>query len=343
MQKSFLYYKLSFVAFAIVLFTSCRKENGIDNDTVIKKPYGLYIGTSQGALLNTNDGELYKTIFPPDGYPQRSLVYSGPNIIMIKDRVHVSEDNGRNFNPKYFFAHPFPSWQSMMLVVPSHNRVYLSNFNFGARSVAYSEDNGVKWVVDGEWGIDVLGEDITSFAQLKNGLLLGHSAVTDSLYKRTDKNAKWEHVKAGQGQTSTGLPPAGRFYINRMENTLIATDYTGLNGVQYSDDNGLNWKQYQGTLPTRPLYATNAPFDQVLLVGTDSMGVYKLKNGTLAPANNGLEENTSVFAIIGKEDIYKNDATRRYIYIATDKGLYRSNDLGENWHIVQPGDYRALY
>jgi hypothetical protein len=73
------------------------------------------------------------------------------------------------------------------------------------------------------------------------------------------------------------------------------------------------------------------------------MGIYRLQGGVFVPSNNGLESRTSVFAITAKDDIFKNEATKRYVYIATDKGIYRSEDLGQNWALVKEGDYRAIY
>jgi hypothetical protein len=96
-------------------------------------------------------------------------------------------------------------------------------------------------------------------------------------------------------------------------------------------------------LPQQRLLATAAPFDQVLLVGTDSLGVYSLSGNTFSPINNGLGTTTSVRGIAAKDNVYKNDLVRDYFYIATSTGLYRSQDAGENWERVFPGDFTVIY
>ncbi len=341
MRKSYLLYKMSVIALIAVGLQSCKKENGIDNDTVVKKPYGLYVGEEDGSLLNTNDGQAYKTIFPPDGFASRALTTSGNNIIWAKANVHLSEDNGKNFNPTYFLTNafylgirPYIPWQQIILDVPSHDRVYICSSE--GKGIALSIDHGKTWKPDTLWDDGISNTIITSLTQLKNGSLFAHNLSDNSVYKRDNKDDRWTKI-----ETTTALTP-GIYYLSHFNNTLVATDIAGVSGAFFSNDEGRNWTAYTG-LPNRLLYTTATPFDQTLLVGTDSQGVYRLDNGQFVPSNNGLETYTTVYAILGKDDIYKNNATKRYVYMATNKGLYRSEDLGQNWVLVKEGSYVALY
>lgn len=336
---------LAFVAIAIIALQSCKKENGIDNNAVIEKPYGLYISDDQGQLLNTNDGETYKTIFPPDGYRSRALITSGNNIIWVKKNVHLSTDNGANFNPTYnkiqaFYLNllPYLPWQQIIIDVPDHKRVYIGSTD--GQGVAMSVDNGKTWTVDNEWDDNTVGGNITSFTQLKSGLLYAHSLTTDSLYQRDNASDKWTWVNQ-----QTPLPATGIFYISHYNNTLLATDISGASGVYASDDKGLNWMPYSGLPNTHILYTTAAPFDEVLLVGTDSLGIYRFEpsSSSFVASNAGLGTNTVVYSIVGKDNLYKNNISKRYVYIATNKGLFRSEDMGRNWSLVKPGSYVGLY
>jgi len=331
-------YKLAFAFFAVAAVQSCKKSNGIDNNSVIKKPYALYVGSNSGDLLNTNDGTAYKTIFATDRYPYRAIITSGDNVLFVKANVHLSENNGHNFNPTYTgFANPFTPWQQMILNVESYGKIYLASIDPTSRGVVYSEDHGKKWKVDNNFDTSVNPTAlISSFTQLKNGTMFGFDDTKDSLYRKDNKDDAWSHFLQNRQQ------PGGMSYLSHFNNTLLLTDFRGTNGVQYSNDSGKNWTPYTG-LPIRKLLCTNAPLDRVLLVGTDSFGVYRLENGRFVASNNGLENYTTVYAIAGKEDIYKNGIEKRYIYLATNRGVYRSEDLGFTWALVLEGDFGSLY
>src|SRR5687768_8261552 len=168
MRISDLVYKLAFVGMAAVVLVSCKKENGIDNNQVIKKPYGLYIGDSEGAIMNTNDGHLYRTIHPTDGYAPRAIVTSGNNVMFVKANLHLSEDNGMNFNPKYLLGiNPLAQWQPLVLNVNDHGRIYLASMDPTSKGIVYSENNGVTWSIDYAWDGGALGGGISSFTQLR--------------------------------------------------------------------------------------------------------------------------------------------------------------------------------
>jgi len=343
MRISTLCCKLAIAGSLLFFLQSCKKENGIDNETVVKKPYGLFIGDSEGQLLNTTDGEYYKTLFTPDGYPTRGLVTSGENILWVKMNLHLSTNNGVNFNPTYQslklflpYLKPLMPWPRQILNVPSHNRVYVAS-ELG-KGIAYSDDNGLAWTTDGNWAHDVLGGGISSFAQLANGVLFAHSWNKDSIYRRENADASWTWV-----EPSSGLPSPAAFYLLNMGNTLVAVDASGNHGVWFSDDEGKNWYSKPGLPSGKILYAGHVAFDQTLLIGTDSAGVYRLENNVFIPSNYGLGDYTVVYSITSKNNIYKNDVNKEYVYIATNKGLYRSDDLGRNWYLVKPGEYVFVY
>lgn len=337
MKKNILLNYIALGALVCFAFQGCKKENGIDNETVVKRPYGLYISSAAGELLNTNNGVDFTTVFPVDGYAAKALVTTDSAIFWQKANLFYSLDNGAHFNPVYYIGvppTPTTPWHHDMIYARDHKKIYVASVK--GRGIYFSSDNGRNWFDDPDWDDNLTGGFISTFTQLKNGAIYAHSNFTDSFYKKDNATDKWSWV-----EQITPLPSFGVYYITHFDNTMVATDVTGAMGVYYSND-GQNWLAYSG-LPNVPLRATSAPFDEVLLVGTDSMGVYRLQSGQFVPANNGLDVKTSVLGIVGKDNIYKNGARKRFIYLATDKGLYVSDDLGQNWTQAKPGSYVGVY
>ena len=333
----FLYIIMLSVTIGGLFGSGCRKENGIVNNNVIRTPYSLYFSDKLGAMYNTNDGKAYKVIFPTDGYTARAVTTSGPNIIWVKNNLHLSADNGLNFNPKNFNVSPLANWQSLILDVPDQGRLYLAS-KTGVNGVEFSPDNGITWQTDPAtvWG-SISGASVQSFAQLRNGWLYAIDNTGTRIFERKSLTAQWTEV------TQVTALPAGTYYLSHFNNALIAADVTGVGGLFYSNNGGVDWATYAGLPNSQEIFSVGAPLDQVLLCGTDSAGIYRLVGDKFQPSNNGLEPFTKVYGIVGKQETYKNNVIRQFVYIATSKGLFRSEDLGQNWTLVRPGDIRVLY
>ncbi len=328
--------------------TGCKKENGIVNNNVVRTPYGLLIGQVNGKIENTNDGATYKTIFSIDNSAPRAILTSGLNILMVKYNpvlahpgadlfVMQTDTPALNFNylGKIHIKTAAP-WASAILDVPSHDAIYAATAENGGVSASYGT-HGVNWEpVQGVNGSNPDPGKSSSFTQTRDGNVYGLDNSSPTIFKLTTVKTAWTQT------TATGLP-AGNFYLSHINNTLLAGDYTGSAGVYYSADGGQNWTQYSGLSSGQQVFSLAAPFDQVVLAGTDSAGIYRLVNGAFVPSNNGLEAFTSVYGIVGKQNIFKNDVIKQYIYIATNKGLFRSEDLGQNWVKVRGESFRTLY
>ena len=338
MQKPYFLHKLILGSALLATLASCHKENGIDNNNVVSTPYGLYASDALGTLYNTNNGDFYKLNFPTDGYPMRAVTTSGTNILFVKSNTHLSINNGVNFNYTEKEVTKFANWQSLILDVPQWNKLFLAADAATAQSpIKISTDHGVTWSYDMAWEpAGFASFKITSFTQLANGELYAHDAVNNKLYKRATDGANWKEV------TMNGMPAGGPYYLSHINNVLILADYTGVQGIWNSTNSGQNWNQYTG-LPGRPIYAVSAPFDEVLLVGTDSTGLYKLLGNSFTPANSGMGSNNVVKGIAGKENTFKNGVIARYYYVATSNGIYRSGNQGQDWILVKSGNFTKVY
>ncbi len=215
---------------------------------------------------------------------------------------------------------------------------------------------------------------MTSFALLKNGYLCGYDANSNRNFYRS-KNSLWNESTGnpdssvfnglGSPLNYSGAPlphhkisglltptypvvdTEAKYSYGHFNNRLIAIDNINCNGngAYYSDDLGKNWTRYTG-LPSKPLLCISAPFEEICLIGTDSAGLYELNTNTGAwqqQVNNGLGTNIVVRNIAFKENIFKNGTHAKYIYLATNQGIYQSTDGGNKWVKTIPGNYVAVY
>lgn len=333
-------YSMGVVAAMALTFQSCKpKINEIDNNQVISKPYSLYVGDSSGTILNTNEGFNYKYVVFNGGIPTTSIITAGNNILFYQYNLHIIENSltGNNSNPTYTDV-GFGFEQSIMHYWARYKRVYV--ISALGKGMVYNDDFGEvnKWRPVTDENVPA-GTQITSFTELKSGKLIALDNFNKETFRLSDPGQQWQKTTGG-----TKLP-VGLFYLTHKENTVIAVDYSGQSGAFYSTDDGATWNAYAGLPAGDPLYCANAPFDQTVLIGTASKGIYRLKLGetNFEPASIGLTQNMTVRAIVGKEDYYKNGISKRYIYAATSKGIFRSEDFGDNWVIVKEGNFVSAY
>lgn len=340
MNSNSIVHRLAVLAlFALAMQSCVKRTNGIDNNQVITKPYSLYVADTLGGIHNSNDGITWKNmVFSVGSVPTRAIVTADSNVIWIGAiGAYYSPDfDGRyQFNVATTNINLNAYGQSSILYARSFKRVFLAGDNPGG--VLYSDSSGKPSTWKSDTSPALTGASVTSYTQLKSGNVVGYDDASKNSYTLANTSATWS------AHASSGLPATGKFFISHFNDDLVAGDVNGVNGVYYSRNAG-PWTQYAGIPAGVPVLCINAPFDQTLLVGTVG-GVYRLQTSTntFFPKNNGLHDDIIVTGIIGKEDIYKNGTVKQYVYLSTNKGVYVSYDLGENWVRVKTGNYVAIY
>ncbi len=345
MRKPYLSIVLFLLAVSTVAFDSCNKRVGLEsNGDELAIPYSVYFSDSAGILYNSNNGDLIKKLlFPADGYPSRALAVTGPShLVWVKKNAHYTMDNGETFGPTYFNVNPAAYNQSGLLYARDQERVYIaSDQGFG---VAYNEKNGQsgEWQLEpaSNWDNTITGSvSITSYTQLSNGEIYAYDDINNRLFKKDNIGDAWSEISI---DLANFPHDGGSVSLASYKNVVVAIDSTDSLGVWYST-NGSNWSQFSGLPDDTRIACAGAPFNEELFVGTYYQGLFRLEMGVMVPANEGLEANLIVRGIKGKYERSKNDAEKRVVYLATNKGIYRSEDIGRNWRKVREGNFINVY
>jgi hypothetical protein len=251
-------------------------------------------------------------------------------------------DNGGTFGPTYFFVNPAAYNQSALLYARDQERVYIAGTE--DRGVSYNEKHGQsgEWQVEqpSNWDNTITGPiSISSYTQLNNGFIWAYDDVNNRLFRKDNKGDAWTEVVI---DTNTFKHHLGSISLSSYKNVIVAIDSSDSLGAYYSTD-GVAWSEFQGLPQTTRTAVANAPFNEELFVGTYYKGLYRLEFGMMVPANEGLEDGLIVRGIKGKYERYKNNTEKRVIYITTNKGIYRSVDIGRNWVKIKDGNFINVY
>jgi len=380
MQKLNLYI-VGILLMAIIGFNSCTKNNGgIDNNQIIETPYSLFFSDSAGAVYNSNDGKAYTNIFPADGRPCRAICSQESNIFIVKTNLYTSFNNGLNFSVGNNEVDSLTTTdcnnitvglnESMIINIPNWYRTYIASNNpapqnYFGQEFSFSGGGYGTWAnFDATFDtfpghIGNLGFQMISYTQLSNGILcaLGIQPPVSSPYNyrnfyKVDTETyatPWEEVTgdilgAPRNQTGSPLPTNGFFTLGHYNERLIAIDSKCNNGAYYSDDTGRTWIQYPGIPPNTSLLSICSPFEETCLIGS-AAGLYVLNNntGTFQLNTNGLTADLRVSGITYKENVYKTGTSQKFVYLATNKGIYQSTDGGNNFILTIPGNYTCIY
>lgn len=319
-----------------------RTEN-IVNLNVITKPYSLQFSDTSGEIYSTNDGELIYPLRTSGTGPIEALGTTGNSRLMVptsKSFLFVDdagEGQNTNFNPVYGNINSSAFGNSMFINLPGYvdsgavvkDRIYIASSE--GRGIAYNDYNAQKdsvWFLVPDDALPASGS-ITSFAKLDNGTVIAFDDVSRKVYRKPDLGTKWQAAK------STGLPSAGagRMYIVNQANNILAikTGDATDNNIWRSTDGGDNFSMLPA-LGVDDMTCAIAAFDKVIVAGTRENGIFRLSGqNKWEQSTNGLVEGIRINAITYKTNKFKGEKEGQYIFIATNKGVFRSDDLGQSW------------
>lgn len=324
----------------LILFaTSCKKYNNVNNNATIKTPFTLYMGGYSGTVQRTNDGVYFTTEFSVDQSAVRHLEFADSNVVNIKQNSYYSKNAGSSFN----ISNAVPrDYQSLFYqyFLPNGLKYDASTkilYLCGKSDLMVSTDFGVTYSPESAWGTG--GKIVpTSITELDNGDLFIGKDSTD-LYKKTGGVGNWNKVN-----TVTVLPSDSTWYLAHSHDTLIAIDYYGRFGVKYSTDGGLNWNSFTGVSNNGKeiLFGNNTPETGEFYIGRDSGGLFKLNGTAFVATGSGIPTYAKVSYVVSRQKVYRTNEIKKYIFCATNMGLFESQTNGQDWSLVRTGNFSTL-
>lgn len=188
----------------------------------------------------------------------------------------------------------------------------------------------------------------TSIGNLTNNIPNANVGI----YKSTNSGANWTKLTAGLPATWTGKTQIELYKPNPNRIVAsVANDFSSL-GLYLSTDAGASWALLSGTSSnylgsqgwyTNPLYVKDNDSSKVIVGGVDlfrsTTGGSNLSSvsdwsawliGQIVPPG-GVEGSSPDYAHADHHGIISNYKDANKLYIATDGGLFRSNDFGTSY------------
>lgn len=350
MRRFNIAYTIGGVALAALSLSGCvsRTEN-LDNLNVITKPYSLMFADVQGTIYSTYDGQRFDVIPNAQGVPMMGLASTGNYILLRPNPFALFVDDGgeginRNFNPAYDKVNPSSFGPSFVLNLPGYNdtgakakdRLYVAS----SEGLAYSDSNAqTKTSFFQVSDTSFNGVGTTSLTQLDDKRLIAFDDVTRRVWIKNDLNSPWI------SQAGIGLPGAGsgKMFIISQKNDIYAvmTENTTDIGVWRSTDQGHNFAKLPSDGLTPDISCAISAFDKVLIVGTTANGIWRFSGqGSWQQSSIGLKTGIKIYGLAAKSNKFKGNKagefkSGEYIYAATNDGVYRSDNLGQNWVRVE--------
>ncbi len=330
-------------------------------DALQSNPLHVYIGTASGGLWkSTNGGVIVKPVFDKHTLsigavtidqqrPDTVWVGTGEswtrNSVSIGTGVYKSTDGGEKWKPMGLEN----SERISRIVIHPENPdiVYVAALGhlWGAgeeRGLFKTEDGGNTWTrilyVDEHTGCSDFDMDPENPEILYAGMWTFRRTAWDfnsggsgsGLYKSVDGGVSWEELKtdlpAGEkGRVAIRVSPADPNYLY----TIIESDQTAL---YRSKNKGTSWEMLNQspTIAERPFY-----FCLIIPDPVDTSRVYKPGTYLYVSEDGGRKFRNTSFAggniHPDIHDLWISEADNRYMYAATDGGLYVSNDFGSSW------------
>lgn len=276
----------------------------LENDTIHGTLSNRYIKIyTDGESFNTHSLTIH-------------IAYSFMSILVDDSGIYIGDYKNGLFKS----TNNGESWENYYLGHRVNSLVRLGKFVYLA-----TENSGVALYEDGEQNVTIknkgLPNTVVSDIYLVNGYV--YASTWQGLYRTNNEMEGWENASY---QSNRALS----FDLRADNNQLFAPIYN--NGIKTSTDKGKSWSNLNESL-----FEDKASFWRLRV--KDNLMIAYAYNGGLIHISNDYGENWKTIEFPGKSYSLTNlrDLTiiNERILISMSFGTYYSDDLGENWSMVE--------
>lgn len=170
------------------------------------------------------------------------------------------------------------------------------------------------------------------------------SSANPGIYRSSNGGENWTRINSGLPVNNTGRTTISSYYGNPSILFAVIGERLSTVGVYRSTNKGIDWEQTSGANPnileSQGWYASGVKIkdddsSKLLFSGVD---FYKSTNfGDTVLLSTSSNTNDSNYMHVDHHRIISNPKDANKIYIATDGGLYRTNDFGGKYYRAVTG------
>jgi hypothetical protein len=326
---------------------SCgTKNNPINNSNTITLPYVLWAGTEYGNVYKTNDGVSFDRFVNGGSAFMNSIWSIDSNILYITTKASVGKGT---VSADKFFGQVIPTfdpvWRNNSIIVNSFQnsaaynssikRMYICGRNIDKLYQNDSNATIVNWKAS---NFSTAPGVLKTVVCASDGIDYCMSELR-KIFKRTPGATSFVAVTPNTTFYKAGAVPGDLFFSTN--NARLIANPVKADSILYSDDQGVSWKYFTGMPSKKILMAKQLPNGQYF-TSLDSAGLYRLEGTNFVQQSGGLPYQARIWDIAIKTNVYRSGASSSTFYLATNMGLYKSENDAKDWVKIRDESFTAL-
>jgi hypothetical protein len=319
----------------------CEKIDPADNASTIKVPYVLVASEQEGTIWKTNDAAIFDLWSGGGSAFSNEFFLADTNYVQIRQKLYVWNGIKSPSFPKIVstfvpLTNVSPEKPGQMNIA-CQDKANKSIWVCANPTLYFTADNGASWKPYVSPPPLVSIGVPTSVSQTNDGQVYSLS-VANKLFVNPGGLTTTAFIAA----TAIGIPTGtgADWAIAKNNNDLWMIDETGNTRPYISVNSGANFAGGTGLpLKKRVNMAKQIGASGDFYVGTDSAGLFKLNGTAFSKIGLGLPGNARIWDIVAKRNVFTTGSTKDYLFLATDSGLFMSENNGTDWKLVKEGAF----